>query len=46
MNLKDKKYTQFALCREMMEIVDVVRGSTRTARGGVVAPIRPRLASC
>ena len=26
MNLQDAKYSQFALCREMMEIVDVVQG--------------------
>ena len=26
MNLQDTKYSQFALCREMMEIVDVVQG--------------------
>lgn len=40
MNLKDSKYTQFALCREMMEIVDVVRRFDPDRTRGVVAPIR------
>jgi glucosamine--fructose-6-phosphate aminotransferase (isomerizing) len=45
MNPTDKKYTQFALCREMMEIADVVRNfdTTRTTEVALAAQAVGRL---
>lgn len=40
MNSTDEKYTKFALCREMMETIDVVRNFDPTQTVGVAEKIR------
>ncbi len=42
MNLKDEKYTKYALCREMMETPEVIRNFNPEAAAGLRALVDPK----